>query len=71
MPVMNGWEFLEAIQTSSYRDKVLVVMVTSSINNSDKKNASHYSQVIDYLVKPLSVESCRQLKQLPQIHHLM
>lgn len=56
MPVMNGWEFLEAVQKEGFRDKIFVVMVTSSINSQDVHTASKYPQVIDYIEKPLRRE---------------
>lgn len=61
MPGMSGWEFLEKIARDQCDQNVWVVMVTSSINSSDKKKAEKYSRVIDYLEKPLSKEACEKL----------
>lgn len=61
MPVMNGWDFLEAIQKTDFKDNVYVAMVTSSINSNDVEHARQYPQVIDYLEKPLCKESCEEL----------
>lgn len=69
MPVMNGWDFLEAIQQQEYRKNIYVAMVTSSINSKDAEQARHYSQVIDYLEKPLKKEACDQLYQ--KMQHLL
>ena len=63
MPVMNGWDFLEAIQDKEYKENIFVAMVTSSINSNDLEHASQYSQVIDYLEKPLRKEACESLYQ--------
>lgn len=63
MPVMNGWEFLEAVQEEVFRDKVFVIMVTSSINSQDVHMASKYPQVIDYVEKPLRREFFPVLKE--------
>lgn len=63
MPVMNGWEFLDAVQQERFRDKVYVVMVTSSINSQDVHTASKYPQVIDYIEKPLRREFFPVLKE--------
>ena len=60
MPGINGWEFLERIKEMSL-DKIYVVMVTSSINNSDREKAARYPEVIEYLEKPLSSEACKDL----------
>jgi len=61
MPVMNGWDFLEEIQKTEFKDNVYVAMVTSSINANDVEHARQYPQVIDYLEKPLRKEACEEL----------
>lgn len=55
MPVMSGWEFLDIISTRPYSEKILVVMVTSSVDKADSIKAKQYKQVIDYLEKPVSI----------------
>ena len=61
MPVMDGWEFLDAVQQLNM-PSVFVVMVTSSVDSRDRKKALKYAQVIDYFEKPLSVDACIQIK---------
>lgn len=61
MPVMNGWDFLEAIQEKEFKENIFVAMVTSSINANDMQHALQYPQVIDYLEKPLRKEACEHL----------
>lgn len=61
MPVMNGWDFLDEIQQSEIASNIYVAMLTSSINSYDVKLSQKYPQVIDYLEKPLTRESCEQL----------
>ena len=62
MPVMNGWEFLDAIRSKSYADQVYAVIVSSSIDASDHKKAEQYKQVIGYLEKPINVTMMQDLK---------
>ncbi|TVQ71728.1 MAG: response regulator [Balneolaceae bacterium] len=62
MPVMDGWDFLEELQSRSYKDNILVVMVSSSVDGADKEKAKTYSQVLDYVEKPLSPQFIEQLK---------
>src|SRR5687768_11583574 len=62
MPELNGWEFLDAIQ--SVDASIYVVMVTSSVDSRDKKKAKSYKQVIEYMEKPLSINACLQIKTL-------
>ncbi len=61
MPIMNGWEFLGAIRDRPYLPKVLIVMVSSATEESEKARALTFMQVIDYQQKPLTVESCRRI----------
>lgn len=61
MPNMSGWEFLEKLTLEGCDKNVMVVMVTSSINSSDRKKAEEYPNVIEYLEKPLSKEACENL----------
>tara|TARA_R110002051_G_scaffold65839_1_gene119479 strand:- start:23743 stop:24153 length:411 start_codon:yes stop_codon:yes gene_type:complete len=53
MPVMNGWEFLEELKKHSIKSLVKVVILTSSIDNSDKDKAKSYHQVFEFMEKPL------------------
>lgn len=53
MPICNGWEFLDLLNSKIYKDKVQVAVVSSSTDNIDRQNASKYNNVIDYLVKPI------------------
>lgn len=71
MPVMDGWEFLEAIQDKPYADSLMVIMVTSSIDFSDKEKAFKYKQVLDFIVKPLTVDTCQRLMVLPALSQLI
>ncbi|WP_037373531.1 response regulator [Salinimicrobium xinjiangense] len=61
MPGINGWDFLERLEQMPNSDIVYVVMVTSSINWSDREQAKKYSRVIDYREKPLSKQACEEI----------
>lgn len=55
MPVMNGFEFLEAyskLELSS-KDSIIIVLLTSSSNPSDISSAQENSWVKGYFQKPL------------------
>jgi len=67
MPEMDGWGFLDALQTLSIQTPISVVMVTSSIDKRDRNRAKEYRQVIDYIEKPLNSATCADLKKLPQL----
>jgi len=71
MPVFSGWDFLNAIQALPFTHQVFVVMVTSSLDSADKEKANHYSQVIDFVEKPLNEDICIQIKNLPEIQQCL
>lgn len=62
MPAMDGWEFLEKLQELPNNELCHVVMVTSSIDRKDKRNAANNGHVVDFLEKPVSAKHCNKLK---------
>jgi CheY-like chemotaxis protein len=63
MPVMNGWELLEELNKSSIKAEIQVVILTSSIDLSDREKANQYAQVFKFLEKPLIASCVNQLKE--------
>jgi CheY-like chemotaxis protein len=55
MPVMNGFDFLDAYERlpMAVRANVMVVMLTSSIDERDRQRAFSYDSVKDYMRKPI------------------
>lgn len=70
MPVMNGWQFLDALDETSFAEQVYVVVVTSSVDRADHEKARQYERVFDYIEKPISIESCRRIKDIPALSEL-
>ena len=62
MPVMNGFEFLEAYQrlNDSLRQSLIIVMLTTSLNPKDIERTKD-TGVADFLNKPLSEEKVREV----------
>jgi len=62
MPIMNGFEFLDAIKNSpEINDKDLhVCMLTSSTNPEDIRRAKEYN-IYGYLDKPLTPEKIKRV----------
>lgn len=58
MPRMNGFEFLEAAtaELGSAFAKVVVAMLTTSLDPADHQRAKTFSVVKDYITKPLTKE---------------
>src|SRR5689334_2007167 len=63
MPVMTGWDFLQALET--FDDKIIqqftIYIVSSSVDQSDKKRAIENPLVIDYIEKPVTVEKLKKI----------
>ena len=58
MPVMDGWEFLEAYQHIDFADnqRPSLYIVTSSISPHEIERAKHLKIVSEFIVKPLAKE---------------
>lgn len=56
MPVMNGFEFVEAFETlpEDIRKPYIIYMLSSSINENDITRVRRYPSVKQFLNKPLS-----------------
>jgi CheY-like chemotaxis protein len=59
MPVMNGFEFLEAFSKfpSDIKNKPEVIMLTSSEDSKDIEKAACYKEVKRFFIKPLEPKS--------------
>lgn len=53
MPVMNGWEFLEALKECEVANRTEVVIVTSSPDRNDREKANRIDLVSNFIEKPL------------------
>lgn len=67
MPVMNGWDFLEACQNQAFSNQIYVVVVTSSIFKADKDKARQFPHVIGYYTKPINKENFKEILSLPEV----
>ena len=56
MPVLNGWEFLDAYRSNFPERKDTIVILSSSIDFQDRQKAMEYPIVSGFLEKPLSLE---------------
>lgn len=63
MPVMDGWEFLDAFTRIKPANaaKVTIYVISSSIKQDDIDKAKNYSAVTDYIVKPVNFENLKQI----------
>ena len=63
MPVMDGWEFLDAFGELEGSRNSVIYMLSSSVDPSDADRARSYSLVRDYLTKPLNQEKLDDLNK--------
>ncbi len=58
MPLMNGWEFLEEYKKlpAEQKGKIIMAMLTLSLNQDDMARAEANKDLIKYISKPLSLE---------------
>jgi CheY-like chemotaxis protein len=62
MPVMDGFEFLEAYEKqANCRNYSKIFVLTSSEREEDKKRVEPYSSVKGFLFKPLSAEHVKAM----------
>ncbi len=55
MPQMSGWEVLDQLkEIKEIHNFLKVIMISSSIDNTDKKKSRENSLVRDFISKPLS-----------------
>lgn len=67
MPVLNGWEFLDAYEQLSIMQRVDMYMLSSSVYENDIEKAKTYAKVKGFISKPLSIERLVELfKQLKE-----
>lgn len=59
MPLMNGWQFLDAYESSvsqEVKDNIAIVMLTTSEDEGDAIKAMNNPNIKDFIQKPLSEE---------------
>lgn len=55
MPIMNGFEFMQEYAKLKPRvgKKIIIYMISSSVNPADINRAKAISEISDYLIKPI------------------
>lgn len=54
MPIMDGWQFLDALSNYSEAQKIQVYIMTSSIDTGDFERSKNYDLIKGYFYKPIS-----------------
>ncbi len=63
MPLMDGFQFLDEFEklSNETKNKIRIIMLTSSINPQDMSKAKKYPYVKKYINKPLTQENLEKL----------
>lgn len=64
MPVLNGWEFLDAYDELNVTQRVDMYMLSSSVYENDIEKAKTFAKVKGFISKPLSIERLIELFNL-------
>ncbi|MBD2858934.1 response regulator [Spongiibacter sp. KMU-158] len=64
MPLLNGWEFLDAVAASTElcKDQAKIVILTTSLNPEDHERAQANPLVSGLIIKPLDEQSVKQVE---------
>ena len=63
MPILDGWQFLDAIINIEVVKKITIFIVTSSIDPRDKEKAKSYASVKNFVVKPITQDKLNDLME--------
>ncbi len=61
MPIMDGWQFLEEFTKIKTDKKITIYIITSSVDPADVERAKEYESVTNYLVKPITLDTLKEL----------
>ena len=66
MPIMSGWEFLDAFAKTeiSNKEDIKIIVMSSSINPNEIEMIKAYPMVTDYIVKPITPSDLDKIKDL-------
>ncbi len=67
MPVMSGWQVLDLLDSDVQYEKLLVIILSSSVDAVDIQRSRQYRHVIQYIEKPIGVDTFLPLKGSPQM----
>lgn len=62
MPGLSGWEVLDEMERLNMPFDFEVIIITSSVDVSDRIKADTYEKIVDFWIKPFSLEDFIALK---------
>ncbi|SFP75186.1 response regulator [Hymenobacter arizonensis] len=67
MPLMDGWDFLDAFDSLAIAKDVCVFVVTSSIRPDDIEKTTHYKHVRGFFSKPIDEKALKRMQHLLEV----
>lgn len=66
MPVMDGWEFLDAfsVHSEDFSKPPKICILSSSINRADREKSEKYPEVVHFFTKPMLENDIEYLSKL-------
>jgi CheY-like chemotaxis protein len=63
MPIMDGWMFIEAFAhlKTQIQKKIVIFMLSSSIDPVDIEKAYKISEISSYFIKPIKLEEVKRI----------
>ncbi|MBD3749358.1 MAG: response regulator [Sphingobacteriales bacterium] len=63
MPIMDGFQFMEEYIKLKPKvgKKIIIYMVTSSVDSADIERAKSISEISDYIIKPIKSEDLKSI----------
>lgn len=61
MPILNGWEFIEAFEALDLKVDNDMYLLSSSVYENDIEKAKSYKSVKGFISKPLSIDRLKEL----------
>lgn len=68
MPILNGWEFIEAFEALDLALTNDMYMLSSSVYENDIEKAKSYKSVKGFISKPLSIDRLKELLAAIKFH---
>ncbi|WP_051941914.1 response regulator [Maribacter forsetii] len=63
MPVMNGWEFMDQLESFASTDNCMVFILTSSAYRNDIEKLKKKPLVVDFVTKPITEFLLKGIKE--------
>jgi CheY-like chemotaxis protein len=61
MPILDGWQFLDEVETKPYKDQLNIYLTSSTIDPLEHEKARLYKTVKRFVMKPISIEDLESI----------